>query len=107
MARAIKKAVQENCDVSTEDLGRLNVLHDLLSALNDPYASRRKIQMLTSYSPVLTARVIRHARIRVATIDDLEGALTLIGNRGLETVLLQFLEDLTVYKGELDAATKG
>lgn len=103
MAKASKKAVPTNCEVSVDDLQRLGALHNLLAALNDPLASRRKLQMLTAFSPVLTARVVRHAQARSAAIDSLETALTLIGNRGLETVLLQFLEDLTVYKGELEA----
>ena len=107
MGKASKKAVPTNCEVSADDLQRLGALHNLLSALNDPLASRRKLQMLTSVSPVLTARVVRHAQARSSSIETLEAALTLIGNRGLETVLLQFLEDLTVYKGELEAqATK-
>jgi HD-like signal output (HDOD) protein len=99
-----KKNPPDDCEVGQDDLQHLGRVHDLLSALNDPYVSRRKIEMLTAYSKVLTARVIRHARARQRTIDSLGAALTLIGNRGLETVLLQFLEDLTMYKGQLDAA---
>ncbi len=106
MTKASKKAVPTNCEISEDDLQRLGALHNLLAALNDPLASRRKLQMLTAFSPVLTARVVRHAQARTASIDSLEAALTLIGNRGLETVLLQFLEDLTVYKGELEANEK-
>jgi HD-like signal output (HDOD) protein len=98
-----KKNPSDECEVGQEDLLHLQRLHDLLAALNDPYVSRRKIEMLTSYSKVMSARVMRHARARQRTIDSLGAALTLIGNRGLETVLLQFLEDLTIFKGELDA----
>jgi hypothetical protein len=53
---------------------------------------------------VLSARIVRHARTRNRSIDSLGAALALIGNRGLETVLLQFLEDLTIFKGELETA---
>ena len=98
-----KKHPPDECAVGQEDLAQLGRLHDLLTALNDPYVSRRKIEMLTSYSKVLTARVMRHARARQRSIDSLGAALTLIGNHGLETVLLQFLEDLTIYKGEVEA----
>lgn len=98
-----KKNPPDECEVGQEDLQHLKRMHDLLAALNDPYVSRQKIEMLTSYSKVLSARVVRHARARNRTIDSLGAALTLIGNRGLETVLLQFLEDLTIYKGELEA----
>jgi HD-like signal output (HDOD) protein len=99
-----KKLPPDECEVGQDDLQHLKRLHDLLAALNDPYVSRRKIEMLTSYSKVLSARVMRHARARQRSIDSLGAALTLIGNRGLETVLLQFLEDLTIYKGELEAS---
>jgi hypothetical protein len=59
--------------------------------------------MLTSSSPVLTARVLRAARARSTSIDSLNAALQLIGNRGLEKVLLEFLEDLTSLKADLEA----
>lgn len=103
MALTDKKNPPDECEVGQDDLQHLQRMHDLLAALNDPYVSRRKIEMLTSYSRVLSARVVRHARARQRSIDSLGAALTLIGNRGLETVLLQFLEDLTIYKGELEA----
>lgn len=99
-----KKDPPDECEVGQEDLQHLKRMHDLLAALNDPYVSRQKIELLTSYSKVLSARVMRHARVRNRSIDSLDAALTLIGNRGLETVLLQFLEDLTIYKGDLEAA---
>lgn len=101
-----KKNIPDECAIGQEDLLHLKRLHDLLDALNDPYVSRRKIEMLASNSKVLTARVLRHARARQRTIDSLGAALTLIGNSGLETVLLQFMEDLTIYKGDLDEANK-
>lgn len=97
-----KKNPSDDCEVGEEDLQHLKGIHDLLGALNDPYVSRRKIEMLASYSKVLSARVVRHARARQRSIASLGAALTLIGNRGLETVLLQFLEDLTIYKGDLE-----
>jgi hypothetical protein len=98
-----KSMLPTNCEVGTEDLGRLKVVHDLLAALNDQYASVGKLAMLTSYSPSLTARVMKQARNRSASVDSLNAALQLIGNRGLEKVLLEFLEDLTALKAELEA----
>jgi HD-like signal output (HDOD) protein len=89
-----------NCDVSENDLNQLGVLHNILTALNDEYASVSKLAMLTAYSPVLTARVMRQAKSRSASIDTLSAALQLIGNRGLEKVLLEYLEDLTTLKAE-------
>jgi hypothetical protein len=101
--RAQQKPLPTRCEVAAEDLEHLNVLHDLLAALNDQYASVSKLAMLTSFSPVLTARVMRHARNRSSSVDSLHSALQLIGNRGLEKVLLDFLEDLTTFKAERDA----
>lgn len=97
-----KKNPPNECAISEDDLQHLARMHDLLTALNDPYASRQKLEMLTASSKVLSARVLRHARVRRHSIDSLNAALTLIGNRGLEAVLLEFLEDLTIFKGELD-----
>jgi hypothetical protein len=74
-----------------------------LAALNDQYASVSKLAMLTASSPVLTARVMKQAKSRSKSVDSLNAALQLIGNRGLEKVLLEFLEDLTALKAELES----
>ena len=102
-SRSHQKPLPTRCEVALEDLEHLNVLHDLLAALNDEYASVSKLAMLTSFSPVLTARVMKHARNRSNNVDTLAAALQLVGNRGLEKVLLEFLEDLTIFKAEQEA----
>jgi hypothetical protein len=38
-------------------------------------------------------------------ITTLAGALGIVGNRGLETVLLELLEDLTVLRADLEGQT--
>lgn len=86
-----------------EDLAHLGSLHNLLAALNDQYASVSKLAMLTSQQPVLTARVMKHAKNRSSSVETLNAALQLIGNRGLEKVLLEYLEDLTTLKAESEA----
>ncbi len=43
---------------------------------------------------------MKRPTLRAATLNQ---ALALLGNRGLETELLQVLEDLTVLRSELDA----
>jgi HD-like signal output (HDOD) protein len=101
--RQRQEALPTSCDVRIEDLEHLGALHNLLAALNDQYASVSKLAMLTSQQPVLTARVMKHAKNRSNSVDTLNAALQLIGNRGLEKVLLEYLEDLTTLKAESEA----
>jgi len=98
--RPRQQPLPTSCEVRVEDLDHLGALHNLLAALNDEYASVSKLSMLTSQQPVLTARVMKHARNRSASVDTLNAALQVIGNRGLEKVLLEYLEDLTTLKAE-------
>jgi hypothetical protein len=86
--------------IGAEDLKHLGPVHQLLTALNDPFASRGKIEMLIRSIPVLSARILVQAREQWPTVDQLSQALTRFGNRGLERILLEFLEDLTIYKSE-------
>lgn len=91
-------------DVAPEDLQRLQGIHDLLSTLNDPLASQTKIEKFCAATPVLCARLIAYARsVRPSMqVNRLSEALRFIGNRGVEFVLLQLLEDLTVLKADLE-----
>lgn len=93
------------CEVRSADLGTLEHVHRLLSALNDKYAGSFQTEDLVDKIPVLKARCIRRALERSPRIDGmtLAQALALIGNRGLETELLGVLEDMTCLKAELDA----
>ena len=94
----VLRPTASDCRVSSEHLNDLNKIHDLLSALNDPYAN---IARLVVAIPVLSARCVARAFLR-AKIDilSIDHALTLIGNKGLESELLALLEDLTVLKAE-------
>jgi HD-like signal output (HDOD) protein len=93
-----------SCDVSASDLQRLDAVHHLLEALRDPLASSKLIEHRVNQIPVLSARMIRFARrgYPARTIATLANALALVGNRGLETVLLELLEDLTVLRADLE-----
>lgn len=92
------KPAPSDCRVRAEDLKDLGKIHDLLTALNDPYAN---IGRLVASIPVLAARcaarAIQRSKLEINSIDH---ALTLIGNKGLESELLTLLEDLTVLKAE-------
>lgn len=100
-----KRSVRlDPCVVEESDLASLSEIQDLLRALNDAYAGGGKIEALVDKVPVLRARCLRRARKRSpAKIDcTLKEAMTLIGNIGLESELLQLLEDLTILRSETD-----
>lgn len=85
-----------------EDLENFDALHRLLLVLNDPYAGGNNLAGLIHEIPVLEARLIRTARLKKGHLDveSIELALHVLGNRGLETELLQLLEDMTIAKAE-------
>jgi hypothetical protein len=84
----------------------LDRIHKLLSLLNDPYAGGQDVAKLVDSIPVLKARCMRAAAERFANrrIDSTGYALTLIGNRGLETALLDLLEELTILNADMKPA---
>jgi HD-like signal output (HDOD) protein len=92
------------CKVTVKHLSELPRIMELLSALNDPLAGGKNVGKLVSKIPVLAARVVSRALARsskkqISTIDQ---AINMIGNRGLESELLQLLEDLTIKKSEAE-----
>ena len=89
--------------VQAKHLKDLDKIHELLRALNDPYASKN-IGALVQRIPILAARCVSKAASRSTRIEinSLDHAITLIGNRGLETVLFDLLEDLTMFKSKMD-----
>jgi hypothetical protein len=92
-------------EARAEHLVELGPIHDLLKALNDPCCSASKVNMLVAQSPLLAHRCVQALLARKPTQRSatLSQALALLGNRGLEVVLLQLLEDLTILRSELDA----
>jgi hypothetical protein len=92
-------------EARAEHLVELGPIHDLLKALNDPCCSASKVTMLVSQIPLLAHRCVQALLARRPTqrTASLSQALALLGNRGLEAVLLQVLEDLTILRSELDA----
>src|SRR5450432_4583943 len=91
--------------VQAKHLKELDRIHELLRALNGPYASKN-IGPLVTKIPILAARCVAKAASRSTKIEinSLDHAITLIGNRGLESVLFDLLEDLTMFKSKLDNA---
>jgi hypothetical protein len=91
----------EPWEVTPEDLGCLDAVRDLLSALNNAYVSTSQINKLILDIPVLAARCMRRIGVKQpATPETLAKALTSIGNMGLESELLGLLEDLTTCRAD-------
>lgn len=92
--------------VEPQDLKHLPALHGILATLNDPAAGVNQLARLCAQLPSLAGRVVIAAR-RVAPhhgIDHVDRALKIVGNRGLESVLMEYLEDLTILKADLEEA---
>jgi len=91
----------EPWEVTPDDLGCLDAVRDLLTALNNAYVSTSQIQKLILEIPVLAARCMKRVGGKQpATPETLAKALTSIGNMGLEGELLGLLEDLTTCRAD-------
>ena len=103
--RPVIKPAAGPCQVTAADLSMLDAIHKLLTVLNDPYAGGDTVARLVEGIPVLKARCVRAAadRFRGRRVDSVAYALTLIGNRGLESQLFDLLEELTVLKSTLES----
>ncbi len=87
-----------------EELRRLPSIHSILGALNDPDAGVPQLRRYCAELPSLRARIMHEARRSVPgrDVDDVGYALAVIGNRGFEVVLLEYLEALTILKADLE-----
>ncbi len=90
--------------VAPEDLEQLPQLKALLHALNDPYVGLKRLAMLLDGVPVLKSRCQYQGFLRrpALRVDSSELVLGVIGNKGLEAMLFEVLEDLTILKAELE-----
>ena len=94
---------KNECEVTAKDLAHLEDVKKLLSALNDSYAAIDALRVHIEQIPALSARCIRRAQNLHPNrkIPNLGYALALIGNRGLGSELMEFLEDLTWLKATM------
>lgn len=92
------------CKITIKHLSELPKIMDLLHALNDPLAGGKNVGKLVGTIPVLAARIVDRAlaHSRKKEIYSLDQAISMVGNRGLESELLQLLEDLTIKKAEAE-----
>lgn len=96
----------EDTQPKEEELKRLPSLHSILGALNDPAAGVPQLRSFCAELPALRARILREARHTAPDRDfeDVGYALAIIGNRGFEVVLLEYLEALTILKADVEEA---
>jgi HD-like signal output (HDOD) protein len=92
------------CKITIKHLAELPKILELLHALTDPLAGGKNVGKLVTKIPVLAARIVERAlsHSRKKEIYSLDQALNMVGNRGLESELLQLLEDLTIKKAETE-----
>jgi hypothetical protein len=91
--------------VRDQDVERIDVLQGLLLTLNDPLAGARNIAWHVEQYPILRARIAaryRHLHGGRALPRPTEQIATL-GNRELEQLLLQLLEDIVTFHSERSA----
>jgi hypothetical protein len=92
------------CKITVKHLSELPKITELLSALNDPLAGGKNVGTLVAKIPVLAARLVDRAlsQSRKKEIYSVDQAINMVGNRGIESELLQLLEDLTIKKSEAE-----
>lgn len=87
-------------EVTATDLQHLDVVRRILFVLDEPAASASALAKLIDEMPVLAARLgdrfLEGRGIQTTT----EAELAFVGNRQLEAVLLELLEDLTTLSAE-------
>ena len=92
------------CKITVKHLAELPKIMELLSALNDPLAGGKNVAKLVAKIPVLAARLVDRAlsQSRKKEVYSVDQAINMVGNRGIESELLQLLEDLTIKKSEAE-----
>jgi hypothetical protein len=94
--------------VTVADLDRISVVQSLLAALNDPRAGADILARHIAGIPVLKARVAQRFAQDHPNRTKHEGAqqIALLGNRVLEAILLELLEDLVTLHSEVEPAKR-
>lgn len=100
------QAQADECRIKRDDLSRLDQVKEVLTLLNDPYIGPYKLADCIEGLPVLAARCRREAALHRPRneVENIERALNVLGNRGIEKVLLELLEDMTIFKSEIEVS---
>jgi hypothetical protein len=94
--------------VTVADLGRITVVQSILKILNDPRAGADVLSRQIAGIPVLKARVAQRFgqnhpnRAHV----DLAQQIALLGNRTLEGILFELLEDIVALHSEIEPSKR-
>jgi hypothetical protein len=103
-AGVVSRPDEERTEVTPRDLEKLEVIHAILSTLNDFAAGSTDLGKHIAAFPPLAARLRRRfaERFGKRQIPHLPQMLSLLGNRELQSILLALLEDLTVLRADVD-----
>jgi hypothetical protein len=87
------------CIVTGDDLGHIDEISALLATLNDPRASAAALARHVDKVRVLKLRVERRYRyvFMRKVCPDTTQQIALLGNREIESVLLELLEDIVSF----------
>jgi hypothetical protein len=96
---------EERTEVRAQDVERIDVLQKLLATLNDPAASAQTIAGHVEQYPVLRTRIEARFRQRYGerALPRTSAQIAALGNRELEGVLFQLLEDIVTFHSERSA----
>ena len=93
--------------VTEADVKNIDILQSILAVLNDPRASAERLATHIRKSRVFTARIGDHFRRRNVRHppQQLTQQIAIMGNRELEALLLQLLEDVITLHSEMAEKT--
>lgn len=93
-------------EVCADDLRHLDVVQRILALLNEPAASARQLAALIDEMPVLAARLgarfVTKVGDRSSTV---ASELAFLGNRELEAVIFELLEELTTLRADQEGVS--
>ena len=95
-------------EVTVADLGRISVVQSILKTLNDPRAGADVLARQIAAIPVLKVRVARrfvqHHPNRA--LPEIAQQIALLGNRMVESILFELLEDLVMLHSEVEPSKR-
>jgi hypothetical protein len=106
--RDLRAAPGDPTEVTVADLGRITVVQSILKTLNDPRAGADVLARQVAAIPVLKARVgrrfVQHHPNRA--LPELAQQIALLGNRMLESILFELLEDIIMLHSEVEPSKR-
>lgn len=89
---------------SREELSKLSELRSILATLNDNTAGVNQLVQYVGLLPSLSARIVVAGQRQAhgVEIKSVQHAMCVIGNRGFQAVLLDYLEALTILKADVE-----